>query len=635
MTDFAGLIHSPAEPLPPHLVAKMLDGFGSASHSYRDTGVLLLQRDGTELARHGRAVKPPAAKFVAVGDVRLDNREDFQRTPAAGRREDLWTAAGVVHGFGIDSGSRLIGDFALALWCPRDRTLRLLRDHFGVRPMYYARVGGALAFASDIRLLLPLDPSLRELDLLRVAQFLESEPPDEERTFYLHIKRLPRGHGAVWERGALQVTRYWSPEDVEPEFRRRAPSQQVDRFRELLIEAVRCRVSGVETPGCFLSGGLDSSAVTCVARELLPREKSLVALSAVFPGIDPPLRQLIDERPYIDAVCELEGIESVRVEGDHLSPIEAMDAILSIHGQPVDPPNAYLDLAMYRLAAEQGVTVVLDGLEGDITISHGVHVFDEYAHRGEWGRFFRESKVLESRLGSRRGTVFRQHGLPHLEHASGGQLLAGLWHVAVSGGFRNAARAVRARLNSAAGTIADPPLPRVVSDELRVAVQAPQAPRPPLFQSERQAHLAFLQKAYVPSIMEFTHANARHFGIEARHPLFDVRLARFAIELDSDLKLRDGWTRYVLRRAMEGIVPDAVRWRPGKATLAPNFDLKMGAKGADELTSILQSAAPQITDFAKMDVLVSEIRRNQYRKVWPALVLALFLKKTATENHKK
>ncbi len=628
MTDFAGLVRSSAQTLPPRLEDEMARSFGDASESYRHQGVLLLQRYGPAHRNTEKATQRTDAQHVAVGDVRLDNREDYRAATGGGREGDLWTAARVIEAYGIDAASRLIGDFAFTIWDPRNRTLHAVRDHFGVRPFYYARIGDVLAFGSDIRVLLSLDPSFQDLDLVRLAQFLESQPPDEESTFYAGIKRLPRGHWAEWADGRLKITCYWSPDDAVTEGGRLTASQQIERFRELLLDAVRCRVAGVEKPGCFLSGGLDSSSVTCVARELLPRGASLRAFSAVFPGIEPPLRKLIDERPYIDAVCELEGIESVRLEGDRLSPIATMELILDIHGQPIDPPNAYLDFAMYRLAADHGVTVALDGLEGDITISHGIHVLDEYAQDNNWPLFFREAKMLESRLGSRRGTVFRQHGLPHLERVRGVRFLEGIGRVALSGGPRNAARALRRRLNASRRVdTGDPADTGLVSHDLRQLLKEQPPESTPVFRTEREAHLAFLRKAYVPSVMEFTHANARHFGVEARHPLFDVRLAQFAVGLDADLKLRDGWPRFVLREAMGGIVPDAVRWRPGKATLAPNFDLRMEAEGPERLESILVSVTPHITDFVKMDVVLGETRRKHFRRVWPALVLALFLKK--------
>ncbi|MBT8401929.1 MAG: hypothetical protein KJO98_15750, partial [Rhodothermia bacterium] len=128
-----------------------------------------------------------------------------------------------------------------------------------------------------------------------------------------------------------------------------------------------------------------------------------------------------------------------------------------------------------------------------------------------------------------------------------------------------------------------------------------------------------------PSIMEFTHANGRHFGIDVRHPMFDRRLVELAMRIPPPLKLKDGWTRYILRAAMSGIVPDTVRWRPGKSTLAPNFDLKMSHEASGPTTEILIESESVIGDFVDFSRLRKHLAENRHQTLWPAVVLASFL----------
>ena len=342
---------------------------------------------------------------------------------------------------------------------------------------------------------------------------------------------------------------------------------------------------------------------------------------------------MIDERRFIDMVCELDGIMSVRLEGDLLTPLSGLEELLDIHGQPFDPPNAYLDFAMCRLASQHGTDILLDGLEGDVTVSHGVHYLDELAAQSEWAGFLREAKALDERLGRRPGTVFRQYGMEHLAEAGLRRLASGVLQLTFSGVPRLAARVLKARLRKRSANVNGGGAGgRIISEALAESVDwssRGREPDRPRYPSEREAHIDFLRKAYIPSLMEFTHTNTRHFGVEIRHPMFDRRLVDFAVGLPPRMKLREGWTRYILREAMGGIVPDTVRWRPGKATLAPNFDLRMAREARHDVESVLDDAGRELRDYVKYDVLREEFANDRFRGLWPPVVFALFLKKSS------
>ncbi|MBT8401874.1 MAG: hypothetical protein KJO98_15470, partial [Rhodothermia bacterium] len=449
MSDFAGVVSLNGQPIEPEWENALLTPFHGRLHAtHRDATVLLLQVEGADDFQSESAIRPVVSSSLEglriVADLRVDQM-DAREELSGGRRDE----EKVLALFANDRNSfptRITGDFAAVIWDDSQKALVGVRDHFGVHPFYYVWHDGLLFFSSDIRSLTGIGPRCRELDPIRVAQFLEGEPTEEDRTFYSAIKRLPRASRLDASKDGLSIKQYWSPGDIPVEVVAGSEANLVHRFRDVFGEAVSSRVGPDGVIGTLLSGGLDSSSITCTAREVMDPARPLLALSAVFPGLAEPYRAQIDESMYVDAVCEIDGISSVRLEADRLTPLSGLKELLSIHGQPIDPPNAYLDFAMCKLAAENGVEVLLDGLEGDITISHGIHFLDELAHRGEWSRLLREGERLDQRLGLHRDAVFRRYGLEHLALVNRLKFLKGLATLILFGRFRIAARAGKSRL---------------------------------------------------------------------------------------------------------------------------------------------------------------------------------------------
>src|SRR5581483_12142903 len=121
----------------------------------------------------------------------------------------------------------------------------------------------------------------------------------------------------------------WQP-DLSRETRLRTDREYAETFRELFTEAVRCRMRSAFPIGSHLSGGLDSSSISCTARNLLAAEGAgpLHTFSAVFPSLPEGARRIIDERPYVDAVLAQGGFQPHRIQADQISPLVDLDRIL-------------------------------------------------------------------------------------------------------------------------------------------------------------------------------------------------------------------------------------------------------------------------------------------------------------------
>ncbi len=169
--------------------------------------------------------------------------------------------------WGVDCLSELRGMFAFALWDEKRRRLFCARDRFGIKPFYYAVVGGQLVFASEAKALLPFLPAI-ETDAAALAEYLTFQYGIGEHTLFKGINRLPPGHALLAENGEIKVWRYWDV-TYEIDFDH-SPGYFERRLVELLNESVALHLRADVPVGSYLSGGLDSSLVATLAGRANP-----------------------------------------------------------------------------------------------------------------------------------------------------------------------------------------------------------------------------------------------------------------------------------------------------------------------------------------------------------------------------
>ena len=525
-----------------------------------------------------------------VADARIDNRRDIGAALRIDRVERLSDPELILLAYqqwGTDCVSRLIGDFAFALWDPREHRIFCARDPMGVKPLYYFRSARLFAFASEIKALLTLAEVPRHLSAEQVALYVAGAEPDRESTMYAEVRRLPAASWMAVMPDRIRDASYWRP-DPRREIRFSTDEEYVEDFREIFVEAVRARLPQDGCTGATLSGGLDSSSITCVARRLL-RERGATAVHAfslVFPELPPAELHRIDERSYIDRVVSGGNIVHHAIRGDAVSPLGCLDAALDALDQPSGAPNLYLHWALYGAARNAGVDVILDGFDGDTAVSHGFGRLDELLRHGDLDTFEREVRAFATRRSVAEDTVLSHHGLPTLrtfaqrgEWAHWIRLASELarrfrlsrrelvWtHGLAPRGtalFRTAPRSGHAIGES----LVSPTLASVVATARSTAT--PEAAAGPSL--EREAHALGIALPLYQRTLEVADHAAWSFGIEPRFPFFDRRLLEFCLAVPADQKFRDGWPRFLFRRAMEDILPPDLQWRGTKADLSPNF----------------------------------------------------------------
>jgi asparagine synthase (glutamine-hydrolysing) len=551
MSGFGGVIRLDERPLAEADARRMRDAIehrgGDGSGSWSDSRATLLH---AMLQTTPESVDEPQphreGDLVITADLRIDNRAELGFDEAIG---DAALVLAAYRRWGNECVRHLEGDFAFAIWDSRERALFCARDPFGVKPFVYSHLPGKLfAFASEVRALLALEEMPRQVDEKRIADYLSIHFDDVARTFFRAIQRLPGGCTLTLRDGIARVTRYWSPDSIRP-IRLASDAEYAEGFREHLIRAVRerMRVTKPSELGAMLSGGLDSSSIACVARDQMPTP--LPVFSWIFSDA-----LEADEREFQEIVAADGGMVRHVIDSakDDYTPWTDLEQLL-----PDGPPyatNFYLNHAVAQRARPLGIRTILDGLGGDSSISRGGPRFVELFVRGRLLTLLREMRAFatinEGESSSAR--VFRQRVAAPLIPP---QILR-LRRRQVSDPWAQVLKPEAAKLTGAEKSRFHPHL------------------------SVRQEHRSHFRTPMMAEGIELFDRVMALSGVEGRYPFFDRRLVEYCISLPSDQKLAGGYSRIVARRAMEGILPDAVRWRAGKGKPGLHVIPALGASRA-------------------------------------------------------
>ena len=528
-----------------------------------------------------------------TADARIDNRNELvELLGLKGDRVEKITDSSLIlkayHKWGADCAAKLIGDFAFAIWDEREQRFFCARDPMGIKPFYYYCSPTLFAFASEIKALFCLPQVTKEINQLRIAYQLTGCFEDEEITFYQDISRLPPAHSLVINRESKTSQEYWA---LDPNRRLKLGSDReyAEAFRELFVEAVRCRLRSAFPVGSTLSGGLDSSSITCTARKLLAdSDRELHTFSAIFPNLPKSDLAWIDERCYMDVVKSGGSLQSHDIRADLLDPLLGW---FWQDEEPIAGTNMYIHQGMYDRAKQQGVRVFLDGVDGDTTVSHGWRYLTSLVYTGHWQRLYRELAATSRNVNISRKVVVEKYCIEPFIHEPLAQIKQKLFP------HQNYDELINS--NFAKET-------QVYSHIQKIASE-------PLFLTARKQHFAGMSTGLYPLAMEICDRAATPRSVEPRYPFFDRRLMEFCLAIPLDQKFKQGYTRSVFRRAMEGILPPEVQWRTNKAKLGSNFQRNLLDRNSQILAKMMQNSG-SIEPYVDMSKLRAVYNRYAVEK---------------------
>lgn len=326
---------------------------------------------------------------------RIDNRSDLISQGLSGSQEDL--LLGAYERWGLDLVHHLVGDFAFALWDPAVRRLFCARDAVGARTVYYRFDGRTFSFGSQLRQLTPREASLPPFEERYFGHFLLEGHPHLTLTPFQGIEKLPGGHLLVVDEGGVRQERWWRPEELET-IEYADDREYAAHFFELFHDSVAAQLAAHGPVWCELSGGLDSSSIACMAREIYCAR-----------GIEPPDFTTLtgtyddpragDEPRYYESVIERCGVRAETVVVDAHDLFQDMEEAAVLWDEPADQIRFFsYQRRLAELFAQEGVDVLLSGLGAEVVVGfevpHPLHLPD-LLRTGRWGEFLKEVKAWQ------------------------------------------------------------------------------------------------------------------------------------------------------------------------------------------------------------------------------------------------
>ncbi len=459
-------------------------------------------------------------------------------------RSDIEVIPHAYEEFGPSFVTRLHGMFAFTLWDSRTRTLMAARDRAGEKPLYYAETPGGLVLGSEIKAVLQAPGVGRDLDHVSLDQFLTYEYVISPRTIFSGIRRLPAAHYLIYRDGQLRIERYWDAASIP--VRTWTEDEAAEAIREVMGRAVESQMMSDVPLGVFLSGGIDSSTIVAFMADAARRNGATVnSFSMGFADGS------YNELPFAREVAE--HFHTNHREGQVTPDIAGLFDRLIVH---LDEPFADVSLFptfMVSELARKHVTVALAGDGGDELFA-GYDTYEAQALATRIERFlpgaataaiarvmtlFPPSDKKKGLLNSLRrffdGAADRPADLQHyrwmtfLSPAAKAQLYAPDLQTALAG--------------------ADTYLP------VREALGGPQDDA-----LNRQLY-ADVSIYLADDILTKVDRMSMATSLETRAPFLDVEVMELAFSMPSRLKMKDRERKYILKRALRGILPDCILQR--------------------------------------------------------------------------
>jgi asparagine synthase (glutamine-hydrolysing) len=406
---------------------------------------------------------------------------------------DTEVALAAYREWGTDCFARFNGMWGMAIWDAQRRTLVLSRDRFGVKPLYYETLDDGVVFASEIKALTATGSATTPNEQ-PLRRFLQTGRIDVsgDRTCFSTIKQVEPGTFVEWPLGGRSsTTRYYRLQPLD--------NASADTVAELLDDAVTLRLRSDVPVGSCLSGGLDSSALVALAQSHLDDAGARMHTFTFAAG--GPL----DESRHAASVARAVGAEP-HVIGPQPDLVAQVESVAAEQDEPFGSGSVLAQRLVMSLAAEHGVTVLLDGQGGD-------EVFAGY-------RYY---------AGARLGEQLRSLRV------------------------RSWLRELRAQASTGAGSV------RWLARASVAHARTPDALRKLQLEDVHE---------HLPALLHYEDRNSMAFSIETRLPFLDYRIVELGLGLSGDAKIAGGWTKLALRRAIEPRLPHEIVWRRDKVQFA-------------------------------------------------------------------
>jgi asparagine synthase (glutamine-hydrolysing) len=511
----------------------------------------------------------------------------------------------IIHAYeewGFCCVERFNGMWAFALYDKNKRILFFSRDRFGVKPLYLCQAERGLIFSSEIKGILQHSirraPNEKAIYDFLVLGFVDHSP----QTFFQGIDRLMPGESMIYDLSSRTMNRFkWY--DLAGKLLdagKITEEEAAKRIRELFEDCVRYRLISDVPVGSCLSGGIDSSSIVHAMRKN-SQESEIKTFSMVFPG------KKLDESSFIDEVVEAAKVEAHKVSPTTEDLLKDIYDLIRTQEEPFGSLSIYGQYKVMQLANRSDMKVLLDGQGSDeifagYFIYYKYYLFESLLHL-RIGEAMETAKRIKSKLQDM--VIFPSMTVLSTLGLSQG-ILRNLW---------------LSRMKHLKGF-----------DEIILAN--------PLTERGFDLNRALysdLSRYSIPQLLRYEDKNSMRWSIESRVPFLDYRLVELALSLPSSCKIRKGTTKYILRKAMKGLVSDRILERKDKIGFAaPDEDWLMSSDFINTAKNIFTSEEFCSRRYWNADIVMQMLeehlgsggksRKNHSEMLWRIINVELWLR---------
>ncbi len=445
------------------------------------------------------------------------------------------------------------GMFSFVIWDDKEEQLFAARDRFGEKPFYYYEDEENFIFASEMKALWAVRIE-KNYDKKMLLNYLTlghvQNCVDKEQTFFESVYSLPPSHYLVFTPSTQQskITKYWSiNKEIKIDI---SETDAIEKFTELFNNSIQKRLRSDVAIGSSLSGGVDSSAIAATINLLNSGESnktegntgSLKTFSAVFPGFEN------DESKYIQLVSEKTGFENFQVNPTAEELVNDFEKLCYHQEEPFQSSGIYAQYKVFELAKQQQVKVLLDGQGADEILAG----YPRYIH------WYLQEVLSRHRLGATQieRNAFKKTGQPF--H----------WDIKnFFAAFLPSHAAMHMEKKEYHRTKHHPEICTAFLESVS-GREWEGIHKPIITKLNDILHFNTTQMG-LEELLRFADRNSMAHGREVRLPFLDHVLVEFVFSLPAKFKMHDGWTKFLLRKAMENKLPGEIVWRKNKIGFEP------------------------------------------------------------------
>jgi len=485
------------------------------------------------------------------------------------------------------------GMWSFALFDSKKNNIFCSRDRFGIKPFYYTEVANKFIFGSEIKQLLEFHPKNIVNKKVLIDYIVTRYEDYDEQTFFQNIKRLPQSNNLVYDLNThnFEIKRYYQI-SFNKEIEKLSLNDSIKKYKSELDRAIDYRLRSDVTVGTCLSGGLDSSSVASIAAEKYNEKKSDKRFTAIHVKSS---EKETDESYYAALVAEKSDINLVITEPTPIDMKKNIEEVVFTQEEPFAYMDVFMQYFVMREAKKQGCTVMLDGQGGDETLLG----YGKYYPSAYYSILKKDGIIsaIKSVLNSRKNNAKMKLS----------------WIIKYTvGSFFSSLRKLYLKYNTNF-------LFRY-HNNFKILDKISES-----YFDVNKLQILEIYSTNLPLLLRYEDKNSMRHSIETRLPFIDFKTLETALSINIKYKIKNGWSKFILRKSIAGILPNEAIWRKNKLGFNPP-EKSWFNEISDQLPEELKNSNI-LNEICDMKKLSKKLQRMDNNLKWRLYNIAIWEKK--------